>query len=106
MALSEMGLSIGLRRSLQDQEAYTAVKKLQPKLLYTQNEITNMMLAVPPDNLSQKRSIETPAGIWHMEEGIAIFDSKSKEELEKVTLPDRSLRKRLSKAATIIFQMS
>lgn len=106
MALSEMELSMGSRRLLKDREVYIAVEKPQPKLFYTQNEITNMMLTAPPDNLNSERSIETPAGIWHMEEGIAIFDSKSKEELEKVILPDRSLRKRLSKAAAVIFQMS
>jgi hypothetical protein len=102
MALSEMGLSIGLRRSLQDRERTAEAKKPIP--LYTQQEITNMMLTVPQD-LTSERLVETPAGTWQIQDGIAVFDPKSKEELDRVTLPDRSLRKRLSKAAEIIFQM-
>lgn len=103
MALSEMGLSIGVRRSLQDQKGTFEAKKPAPSR-YTQQEITNMML-LTPEGLTSTRPIETPAGTWQMQNGIAVFDPKSKEELDKVTLPDRSLRKRLSKATEIIFQM-
>lgn len=104
MALSEIELSIGSVSPLRGQEAYPAAKKPQLKNLYTQQEITNMILTVP-DNLTLGKPIETPAGIWHMEQGIAIFDSKSSEELAKITLPDKSLKEKLFRAAAVIFQI-
>lgn len=86
MALSEMELSIGTRRSLQEQETQVVTKKKEPSRLYTQQEITNMMLETPP-SLTSERPVETPVGIWHMEGGITIFDSKPSEEIEKITRP-------------------
>ena len=85
MALSEMGLSIGARRLSPRKEVAKTIVRPEPKPLYTQKEITEMMLAVPSD-LTSERPIETPAGIWHMDASIAIFDSKSAEELDKITL--------------------
>lgn len=102
MALSEMGLSIGIRRSLRNLNGYAEVKN--PITLYTEQQITNMMLDVPKD-LTAGKPIETPVGTWQIQDGITVFDPKSNEELAIITLPDRSLRKRLSKAAEVIFQM-
>lgn len=100
MAISEMGLSIGLRRSLQDQKDYVETKT--PPSLYTQQEITNMMFNVP-QGLTAEKAIETPIGTWQIEEGVTVFDSKSKEEIDRITLP--SLKQKLSKLAERIFQM-
>ncbi len=103
MALSEMGLSIGARRSLPDQEVYTAVKKPDSKRLYTQQEITNMMLIPPPD-LDIKERADTPAGTWLKDGKVSFFDPKPTEEVDKITKPN--VKQRLSSLAKIVFQMS
>lgn len=101
MALSEMGLSIGLRRSLQGQEKTAEAKKPAP--LYSQQEITNMMLTVPAE-LTREKRVETPVGTWSMDGDVAIFDTKPKAEIDRITKVGK--RQKLAKIATMVFQMS
>lgn len=46
----------------------------ESKDFYTPQKEARMMLEVPED-LSSKKSVETPAGTWHMAGGVAIFDT-------------------------------
>lgn len=101
MALSEIDLSTLSSRYFQRRRI--AHHTEEPKTQFSEQELTNMMLTTP-DTLTPEHSVQTPVGTWSMEGGITVFDSKSKEEIDKITLPDKSIKKRLTKAAKLIFQ--
>lgn len=100
MALSELDLSTLSPRYFQRRREAHAE---EPKTQFTEQELINMMLTTP-ETLTPEHSVQTVVGTWSMEGGITVFDSKSKEELDKITLPDKSVKKRLTKAAKLIFQ--
>lgn len=101
MALSELGLSHLSPRYLHRRREVHVGEKTK----FTEQELVNMMITTPPE-LSEENPVQTPAGVWSIDGGIAVFDSKSARELNKITLPDKSLRKRISRAARLIFQVS
>lgn len=70
---------------------------------YTQKEITQMIV-IPPKDLDARVRIDTPAGTWHKDGTVAIFDAKPGEEIDKITKP--TLKERLSKIGKVVFQMS
>jgi hypothetical protein len=100
MALSELGLSHLSPRYLHKRREIYA-----EKTKFTEQELVDMMITTPPE-LTEENPIQTPAGVWSIDEGIAVFDSKSAMELNKITLPDRSLRRKLFKVAKVVFQIS
>jgi hypothetical protein len=98
MALSEMELSVVSRRQTQTQEKPATPEP--PRTLFSSKELTDMMLH-QPEELTAEHPVSTPAGTWSMQGRVAEFTPKSGEELNQITAPDNSLRRKLAK----IFQM-
>lgn len=84
-----------------------ATTKTTIKQRYSVEELTGMMLTTPPE-LSEGERIETPAGTWHMEGDISVFDAKSTAEIADITrvsAKDR-VKQTLIKVAVTVFQVA
>ncbi|HYM64950.1 MAG TPA: hypothetical protein VES68_00470 [Candidatus Sulfotelmatobacter sp.] len=102
MAIAERGI-LGLPRTFPGIESGGKITEHKPHL-YSEAEISKMMIAPPPLELRDQNSIETPVGTWSVEEGIVVFDAKKEAEIAKIT--KISVKRRLAKLAVKIFQMS
>lgn len=102
MVMLEGENALGLERAFPRSESGAKPVVVKPTL-YSEQEIARMMLTTPP-GLEKVENIETPVGTWSIEGSITVFDAKPPAEIAKITKVN--LRRKLTRLASIIFQMS
>ena len=103
MALAEGERRLGLTRTFPGIETGVKTPEIKPTR-YSEKEISRMMVAPPPPELTAERSIQTPVGTWSKDGDIAVFDPKLEAETAEIT--KISARRKLATIITRILNIS